>query len=249
MPDKRELPPHIQIGTSGWHYAHWKAVFYPSNVRWQESLRFYANHFKTVEVNSTFYRLPAATALQNWIEQVPNDFIFSVKASQFITHSKKLKDAAESTARFFDSIRPLRKQLGPLLFQLPFAFKKNAERLEEFVRSLAEPFTYAFEFRHPSWFADDIYEILHTRRLALCISEINGQCTPKEVTVPFTYIRLHGPHKAYQGSYSAQELEKWQHQIAQWASHLTVYCYFDNDEKGYAIKDALRLKKMLLKEL
>ncbi len=137
--------------------------------------------------------------------------------------------------------------LGPILFQLPATFKKDKERLEEFINHLTPNFQYTFEFRHPSWFVDEIYDCLKKHQIALCITDLKGKLSPEEMTAHFTYIRLHGPKFAYQGSYSRKKIIEWQHKILSWANqNMRVYCYFDNtDEEGHAVKNAQELKSLI----
>lgn len=238
--------PEIFIGTSGWHYEHWNRIFYPEALPSGKRLRYYADFFSTVEINNTFYRLPSEETVKSWVKATPSMFLFSIKASNYITHTKKLKDSKETTERFFQRILLFKKKLGPILFQLPPSFKKNSERLEEFFQNLPKGYLYVLEFRHESWETDAIYDLLKKYKIALCISDLNGRLTPLEITAPFTYLRLHGPRSAYRGSYSSQQLMLWKKRVQQWKDQkIPSFCYFDNDEKGYALRDALRLKKNL----
>lgn len=235
----------IHIGTSGWSYEHWKEVFYPRRIRSDERLHFYSQHFNTVEINNTFYHLPTEAVIERWNSAVPNNFLFSIKASQYITHRKRLKDPIESTAKFIERITPLGRKLGPILFQLPPNFKQDISRLENFLSSLDQKLSYTFEFRHPTWFNDEVYELLKKYHVALCITDLGGQLTPMEITAKFTYIRLHGPTNSYSGSYGTKKLHEWKNTIKQFHKNkIKCYCYFDNDEKGYAIKDAIELKSL-----
>lgn len=237
---------NLYIGTSGWVYTHWKENFYPVKLSEKNYLNFYSSYFSTVEINSTFYRIPTEKTIKNWQLQVPNDFIFSLKANQYITHLKRLKEFPRTTTRFFETIALFGNNLGPILFQLPPSFKINLERFEEFIEQLPKKSLYVFEFRNPSWYIDKIYELLRKHNISLCITDLNGHLSPIEITSAFTYIRLHGPQKSYQGSYDKQALKKWKHRIEEFLSkNKKVFCYFDNDEKGYAIKDASTLKKMI----
>lgn len=233
----------IYIGTSGWSYDHWKDNFYPQKLKNAQWLNFYSENFLTVEINSTFYRMPRESTVDNWFKQVPENFLFSVKASQYITHRKRLHDCQDSVEYFYKMISHLESKMGPILFQLPPSFKINAERLNEFIGLLDKKSKITFEFRHPSWFCDEIYEILNKNNIALCITDLNGQLSPEEITGDFTYIRLHGPQKAYQGSYNTAEIKNWKKKIEKWTSkNISVFCYFDNDEKGHAIADAKSLQ-------
>lgn len=238
--------PHknISIGTSGWSYPHWKKNFYPENLKTQEWLHFYSEHFPTIEVNTTFYHLPLLTSVENWYKQVPKNFLFSIKASRYITHQKRLNDCENSLKLFFKHLKPLKEKLGPILFQLAPSFKQNIDRLTHFIQFLDDDHQYVFEFRHPSWFVDEVYEILAGKNIALCITDLNKIQSPEVMTANFTYIRLHGPKKAYQGTYGPKQLRLWKNKIEIWEKQVAVFCYFDNDEKGYAIEDAMFLQKL-----
>lgn len=238
---KRNISSKIYIGTSGWSYNHWKENFYPKEIKSKEWLHYYSSVFSTVEINSTFYRLPSVSTINNWYDQVPNDFLFSIKASRYITHLKWLIDCEESIDFFYKITSGLKTKIGPILFQLPPSFKINKERFIEFIENLNMDYDHVFEFRHPSWFVDDIYELMQKRKIALCITDLNGKLSPEVITSHFTYIRLHGPKTAYQGSYGPSKLKLWKKKIENWGSDKSVYCYFDNDEKGYAIQDAKTL--------
>lgn len=235
----------IHIGTSGWSYEHWKKNFYPEGLPTKKWLQFYASEFSTVEINSTFYHLPLQSTITNWHEQVPKNFLFSVKASRYITHQKRLREGEKSLKLFYKTIKDLKDRMGPILFQLPPSFKMDKERLTEFIAQLSTDFSYVFEFRHDSWYVEEIYDLLSKNKLALCISDLKGKLSPEIITTSFTYIRLHGPKNAYQGSYGLPKLRKWKSKIEEWAQTISVFCYFDNDEKGYAIQDAKKIKKMI----
>lgn len=241
------MPAHksIHIGTSGWSYDHWKGPFYPEKTSGEEMLSLYAEHFQTVEVNNTFYQLPSTDTLKNWKETVSDNFLFALKASRYITHQKKLNDPAESIKKFFDRIEVLDDKLGPILFQLPPRWHKNAERLSNFIDVLPKGYRYVFEFRDPTWFSDDIIELLSETNCAFCIYDLEGEQTPEHVTTDFVYIRLHGPGAAYQGSYSEQLLEKWVEKIDRWSAEgKEIYCYFNNDYAGHAPNNASVLQKL-----
>ena len=234
------------IGTSGWHYEQWKVSFYPSSLREETLLQYYAGSFCTAEVNNSFYRLPERKTLLRWRSVVPEDFVFSVKASRYLTHMKKLKDAKEPLERLFDRVDALEDKLGPILFQLPPRWRSNPERLKGFLDILPENHRYAFEFRDSSWFGGKIYELLAGHGASLCVYDLDGKVSPKEVTTDFAYVRLHGPNGPYRGRYGAQRLAEWVGVFSAWLKEgLPVYCYFDNDEAGYAVQDALRLQQMM----
>ena len=236
----------IFIGTSGWHYGHWRGPFYPADMRSRGFLSFYAARFTTVEINNSFYRLPAAETFESWAATVGEGFVFAVKASRFITHMKKLKDPAVSVKLFMDRVRALGDHLGPILFQLPPRWGCNPGRLDGLLTVLPRSRRYAFEFRDPSWFDGGVLGILRKHGAAFCIYDFDGRLSPREVTADFVYIRLHGPGRRYQGSYSDGALEEWANAIRDWAREgRDVYCYFDNDQSGYAALNALRLKEIL----
>ena len=236
----------IQIGTSGWHYKHWIGPFYPRGTRPEAFLSHYAQHFETAEINSTFYRLPALDTFAAWRDCTPPGFIFACKASRYITHMKKLRDARSSCERFFAAVEVLADKLGPVLFQLPPKWRGDPGRLESFLAAMPAKRRIAFEFRDESWFKPEIYRLLRQRDAALCIYELDGRCAPFEVTAGFTYLRLHGPGSSYRGRYDDRALAAWAARILMWrkAGH-DVYCYFDNDERGYAAENARRLIQMV----
>jgi len=236
----------FHIGTSGWHYAHWKGPFYPEDLEAGRYLRYYLDRFRTVEINHTFYKMPGVETLREWKETVTDDFIFSVKASRYITHMKKLKDPVDPVSNFLEKIRVLGASLGPILFQLPPNWGFNPDRLESFLDSLPEGHRYAFEFRDPSWFDERAYRLLSQNSAAFCIYDFDRRQSPKEITADFIYIRLHGPHGPYRGQYSTQSLSGWAGALSAWKGEVDeIFCYFDNDQEGFAPRDALRLKKML----
>jgi len=237
-------PGAIHIGTSGWHYDHWLGPFYPEKLPKSEFLRYYREKFHTVEINNSFYRLPQEKTLIGWRESVPEGFIFAVKGSRYITHMKKLLDPRQSLVQFIPRIRLLEEKLGPVLFQLPPRWRINAGRLQSFLAALPAGQRYALEFRDPSWLTAEIYRILADHGAAFCIYEFAGFLSPREITADFAYIRLHGPGEAYQGSYDAQTLGDWAGAISDWARlGLEVFCYFDNDEAGYAAQNAWSLQR------
>lgn len=236
----------IHIGTSGWHYEHWVGPFYPEAVPAEDYLSFYAERFAAVEVNNTFYQLPARETLVSWRDGTPGDFLFACKASRYITHMKKLKDPRDSLRRFFEVVEALDPKLGPILFQLPPRWHVDVERLEGFLEALPAGRRYAFEFRDESWFAAEVYDALARHNAAFCIYDLAGRRSPVEVTADFAYVRLHGPDRAYRGSYDGRTLYGWLRRFLRWrGEERDVYCFFDNDEKGYAALDALRMMEML----
>jgi uncharacterized protein YecE (DUF72 family) len=209
-------------------------------------LGLYQQQFNTVEVNNTFYHLPKQSSLECWRESTPEGFCFAVKGSRFITHMKKLKDPEPGLHRFFERADILQEKLGPVLFQLPPNWELDYDRLADFLSCLPKHHRYAFEFRNATWNEPSVYDLLRKHNAAWCAFHLAGVESPVEITANFTYIRLHGPGGKYQGSYSDEALQGWAKRIAGWQSTLkAVYCYFDNDDSGYAAGDALRLKRML----
>ncbi len=238
----------IHIGTSGWHYQHWQGPFYPEDLRAQDFLSYYCGFFHTVEINNSFYRLPTAKALALWQDTVPAGFIFAVKASRFITHMKKLLEPERGLAPFLERVQVLGGKLGPILFQLPPNWRFNGARLAAFLEALPREYRYAMEFRDQSWIKKETYQTLADHGVAFCIYDLAGYQSPREVPMDFVYLRLHGPAGAYQGQYSTRVLAGWARELTAWAGQgREVFCYFDNDEAGYAAQDALRLQEMISK--
>jgi uncharacterized protein YecE (DUF72 family) len=238
------------IGTSGWSYRHWRGPFYPAAMsKGADQLCFYAERFDTVEVNGTFYRLIEVETFRRWREQTPPQFVFACKGSRYLTHMKRLKDPEQGVRRFFERVEALEEKLGPVVFQLPGRFRPERKRLETFIDALPAGHRYAFEFRDPAWFLPEICEALAARDVALCLYEFAGREAPLEVTASFVYIRLHGPDGAYQGSYTEAALRTWAKRIRDWTrAGRDVYCYFDNDDRGFAPSNALHLRDLLAAE-
>jgi uncharacterized protein YecE (DUF72 family) len=236
----------IHIGTSGWSYDHWKGPFYPENLPGNRMLDYYAQRLHGVEINSSFYRLPAAQTLQRWHDSTPDDFRFAVKASRYITHMKKLREPRKTVAVLLRRVSTLADKLGPILFQLPPRWHFNEKRLGAFLDTLSHEFRYAFEFRDRSWLNEKCYELLSRHAVAFCIYELDGFLSPQQITTDFSYVRLHGPDGAYQGDYDDHALSGWAETLSTWKRNgQAIHCYFDNDQHGYAVQDALRLQDML----
>jgi uncharacterized protein YecE (DUF72 family) len=233
----------VHIGTSGWHYAHWKGRFYPPDLPASRHLAYYAEHFDVVELNNTFYRLPAESAVLGWKNGSPAHFLFAVKGSRFLTHMKKLKDAETGLERFFSRVDLLGSKLGWVLFQLPPNWSCDRGRLRSFLEALPRRHRYAFEFRDASWNNAEISRLLERFGAAYCIFDLAGFQSPLTLTANFTYIRLHGPGGRYQGSYDDSALRLWNERIAEWNLR-EAYVFFDNDQAAYAVDNALRLRKL-----
>jgi uncharacterized protein YecE (DUF72 family) len=235
----------VHIGTSGWHYAHWRGAFYPIELPAREWLTFYAQHFESVEINNSFYHLLEVATLQTWAENTPPGFRFAAKASRYLTHMKKLKDPQPALSNFLSRIEALGAKLGPILFQLPPHWRCDLERLETFLSALPGEHRYAFELRDPSWQTPAVFALLARHRAASCVYDLAGVQSPAELTTDFAYVRLHGPAGPYQGCYSRDALATWAERLREWASRLAeIYIYFDNDEAGYAARNALELRAL-----
>lgn len=240
----------IYIGSSGFYYEHWKNRFYPQNIKTKDFFAYYQKHLSTVEINNTFYKLPSKKVILHWENEANKDFIFSLKASRYITHIKRLKESKKHLSLFLNRIKHLKPHLGPILFQIPPNWHLDIKRLEGFLKALDENYRYAFEFRDRSWLVKEVFSLLKKHKVAFCIYDLKGFQTPIEITTNFVYIRLHGPKKAYSGSYSKIALQKWAKIIKNFQKNkLDVFCYFNNDENAYAIKNALVLKNMLSKSI
>jgi uncharacterized protein YecE (DUF72 family) len=210
-------------------------------------LEYYSHQFDTVELNNSFYRLPTEAAFDNWRESTPANFVFAVKASRFLTHQKKLKDPESALENFLPRASRLSTKLGPLLFQLPPRWQVNPGRLEGLLEVLPRGLRCAFEFRDLSWIQPDINKLLARFGAAFCIYELAGFHSPLTITANFAYVRLHGPGLGkYQESYSTGRLRRWSKQVEEWAKDLaSIYIYFDNDQAGYAARNALELRRLI----
>ena len=235
----------VWIGCSGWNYAHWRGLVYPKGlpqIRW---LEYYATLFDTVEINTTFYRLPNRAAVTGWVQRSPPDFLFAVKASRYLTHLKRLTELEPGLTRFYERIDPLLRspKLGPVLWQLPGNFHRNDERLASALARLP-PGRHCFEFRHESWFAPEVYELLRAHGVALVIGDTpTRRFQTHELTADWTFIRFHWGSRGRRGNYSQGELAEWQERIEAWRERVEVYAYFNNDWEGFAVRNGLWLKE------
>jgi uncharacterized protein YecE (DUF72 family) len=232
------------IGTSGWHYDHWRGEFYPQDMAKPRWLDFYSRHFSTVELNNSFYHLPSEKAFINWRDSSPPGFVFSVKVSRFITHIKRLRNIEEPVANFMARARLLKGKLGPLLYQLPQTMKRDDQLLEDFVKMLPSNVRHVFEFRHTSWFDDKVFDLLRRYNISFCIYDMPDFNTPVMATSDLAYIRFHGSRQLYGSCYSEKELEGWAKKITELESRV-VFAYFNNDAEGFAIRNAMTLKNLL----
>ena len=224
----------VLAGTSGFSYKEWKGSFYPEDLPAEDMLRFYASKFPAVEINNTFYRMPKPALLSGWAEQVPEDFRFVLKASQRITHFKRLKEAASEVEYFFDVAKTLGPRLGPALFQLPPNLKKDLPRLESFLAALPAGVRAALEFRHASWFEDDVFAALSARGAALCIAEDEELATPPVATAPWGYLRLR------RQDYGEAEVAAWTDRIRAQAWD-EAYVFFKHEDADTGPKLAVQL--------
>lgn len=217
----------VFVGTSGFAYKEWKGSFYPTDLPAKKYLSYYAEHFRTTEINNTFYRMPTAKLCEGWYDEVPNDFSFTLKVSQRITHFKRLKNVDDEMNFFLESAAGLKEKLGPLLVQLPPNYKKDIDVLDAFLTTFATKGKLAFEFRHESWFSDEVYDLLRKHKTTLGVvekEEGEGPDTPREVTGSFVYMRLR------KGDYAKDEMLDW----ARWirSQSVPVYCYLKHDDRA-----------------
>ncbi|MEA3254034.1 MAG: DUF72 domain-containing protein [Chloroflexota bacterium] len=234
------------IGCSGWHYDHWRNLYYPQELARSKWLQFYSRSFDTVELNNSFYHLPSEKAFRTWRESTPDNFIFAVKASRFITHIKRLKNLDSAVENFLSRASLLQDKLGPLLYQLPPNMKRNDELLEDFLSTLPQNYQHTFEFRHISWIDDSVFQILRRHNIGFCIYDMPGFSCPLAATSDFAYIRFHGHERLYSSCYSDEELARWAQEIALLAQKVnSVYIYFNNDAEAFAIRNARTLAAYL----
>ncbi len=238
----------VHIGCSGWNYAHWRGLVYPKGVPQRRWLEHYATSFDTVEVNATFYRLPKREMVAGWVERTPDDFILTLKASRYLTHIKRLTKIPRGIELFAERIEPLlaSPKMGPLLWQLPESFHRDDERLASALAALPGDWRHAFEFRHPSWFADEVMDLLRAHGAALVIADDPSRPFQRhELTAPWTYVRLHRGSRGRRGNYSVAELETWKRRIAAWRRTAEVFVYANNDREAFAFNNARWLRAHL----
>jgi len=238
----------VHIGCSGWNYKHWRGRFYPKGLPASRWLEHYTTAFDTVEVNATFYRLPSTDAVGHWVDTAPDRFIFATKASRYLTHVKRLTTVADGVRRFAERIEPLSRtpKMGPVLWQLPENFHRDDERLAGALAELPTEWRHCFEFRHSSWFAAEVMDLLREHRVALVIGDHPERpFQTRELTTDWTYVRLHYGSRGRRGNYSPAELETWKRRIAAWRREAEVFVYANNDWEGFAIDNALWLRSHL----
>ncbi len=234
------VPPRFRIGTSGWVYPHWRGVFYPEALPQNQWFAFYAAFFSTVEINNTFYRLPGENTWRHWREAAPEGFVYAVKGSRFITHVKRLRPGREPVELFTSRARLLGECLGPILWQLHPGHHCDLERLRSFLELLPRDLRHVFEFRHASWFCDEVYATLREFGAAFCAYHMVDHATPLVATADFAYMRFHGSGDLYGGRYADDELRVWADRLSA-LSVSEVFVYFNNDAYGHAVANARTL--------
>jgi uncharacterized protein YecE (DUF72 family) len=237
----------IRVGTSGWVYKHWRGVFYPPALPTSQWFAFYSGHFDTVEINNTFYRRVADSAILEWKAQAPPGFLYAIKAHRVLTHRKKLIDAPDFLPRVLDPARLLGRHLGPILYQLPPRWHCNPDRLRGFLRVLPRDLRHVVEFRDPTWYTDEVRELLDEYGVGFCVHDLRGQGSPVWAAGPLAYVRFHGPTTtAYRGRYGRARLRPWAERFAELAAgRRDVFVYFNNDVEGAALDDARDLRDLL----
>lgn len=240
----------IRIGCSGWNYAWWRGVLYPPGLPASRWLARYAERFPTVEVNATFYRLQRASSVAAWVDATPPDFLFAIKAGRYLTHMKRLKDMDEALARFWEPLEPLvgTPKMGPVLWQLPERFARDDDRLADALARLP-PGRHAWEFRHPSWFCEPVYDLLRAHGMAL----VHGDHPERPWDVPvrtadFSFVRFHYGHRGRRGNYAESELRAWVPRLRAMARDGDVLAYFNNDWEGFAVRNAAWLVRRVARD-
>lgn len=238
--------PRIRVGCSGWNYRDWRGRFYPDDLPASGWFAYYAQHFDTVEINNTFYRLPEEDVFREWRRQAPEDFLYAIKASRYLTHMKKLKDAAGPLDRITTRVRLLEQHCGPILYQLPPRWRYNRERIITFLDLLPRDLTHVLELRDESWYNDGLFELLEERGISYCAHDMQGLPPLKRAIGPIAYARFHGTTGRYTGSYGRERLAPW----CDWLGEeldagREIYAYFNNDYEARAIGDAMLLREML----
>jgi uncharacterized protein YecE (DUF72 family) len=235
----------ILVGTSGWTYRDWRGRFYPEKLPQREWLEYYASRFSTVELNVTTYRLPKAHDLARWC-RVPAGFTYTVKLSRLITHRRRLGEPREFVDNYMRAIAPLEPHIANVLAQFPPWLTRDDDALRRLLDVLPPHHRYVLEFRHPSWYDDGVYATLRERGISLCLHDLAGSVAPHVLTGPVLYVRLHGPVRAYAGSYRRARLERWAATIREFASQVDeTFVYFNNDERAYAPRNATTLIELL----
>jgi len=243
----------IYIGTSGYNYSHWREVFYPKDLPQNKWLWFYSQHFNCVELNVTFYRLPSKKTFQSWYKKTPKDFKFVVKAWKQITHIKRLKNTLEYLKIFFENVKELKEKLTCILWQMPPSLKKDTQLLKDYLKELfkiriAKKIFHSIEFRHKSWFVEEVYKVLKEYNVNLCIAHSQKWPFIKVLTSNFLYLRFHGGKILYGSEYSLEELSEFKKIVKEFEKDIEVlFSFFNNDAYGFAVKNALQFRRLLEK--
>jgi uncharacterized protein YecE (DUF72 family) len=240
-------PRPAHVGCSGWNYPHWREVVYPRGLPARRWLEHYATLFETVEVNTTFYRLAKPDAVARWVQQTPPGFLFSVKASRYMTHMKRLTELEQGMERFYAAIEPVAAspKLGPVLWQFPANFKRDEDRLADALAQLPEG-RHTFEFRDRSWFTNDVFELLRAYGAALAYGDHPERpWQPLELTADWSFVRFHYGRRGRRGNYSETELREWADRLSALRDRAELFVYFNNDWEGFAVRNALRLKELM----
>jgi uncharacterized protein YecE (DUF72 family) len=236
----------IHVGCSGWVYKHWRGILYPEGLPQRLWFGRYAEEFDTVEINNSFYRLPKPETFDKWHDRAPPGFRYAVKASRFITHMKKLKDCEEAVDNFIALARRLKSFLGPILYQLPPSLHKDLPRLEAFLKLLPRPVEHVVEFRHKSWYDEEVLALLDRHGVGFVAHDLKGLISPRWASGRTAYVRFHGSGGRYSGRYTDDALLRWTDWcLEQSKAGRSVWCYFNNDIHGHAIEDARTLKSMV----
>jgi uncharacterized protein YecE (DUF72 family) len=237
----------VHVGCSGWNYSDWRETVYPKGLPARLWLEHYATLFDTVEVNATFYRLPKRETVAHWVEVTPDDFVFSIKASRYLTHIKRLRDLGKYVGNLLERLEPQHgtAKMGPLLWQLPPTFQRDDARLSAAIEQMPK-LRNTIEFRHPSWFVPEVYELLSSYGVALAVGDSpKYPFMARERTTDWTFIRLHYGARGRRGNYSEAELETWKRRIASWRAEAEVYVYANNDWEAFAVRNATWLRDRL----
>ena len=238
----------VRVGTSGWEYRHWVGSFYPRDLPRERRLEFYAARFDTVELNNSFYRLPEEGVFVTWSRRVPDGFSFAVKASRYLTHVRRLKDPQEPVDRLWGRARRLGDRLGPMLYQLPPRWRPDLDRLMAFLAAIPQAAPQALEVRDRRWYRPSLNAMLDEAGVGLCLHDMAGSAPSPDRVGPLVYVRFHGSGARYGGRYTSQRLTAWAERMARWsADGWPVWAYFNNDIGGHAVRDADRLRSLLLR--
>jgi uncharacterized protein YecE (DUF72 family) len=229
----------MSVGTSGWHYRDWRGAFYPAELPTRRWLEYYASRFDTVELNNSFYRLPTVDAFRAWRDAVPDDFVFAVKASRYLTHYRRLRDPEEPVERLLTSVEGLGRKLGPVLLQLAPDLKADVDALARVFDAFGKRVRIACEFRHDSWHADDVYALLRDRDVALCLTDRRNRHSPLVRTASWGFVRMHEGVATPRPNYGSRALQSWVDRIGGlWGRRAECFVYFNNDHRACAVRDA-----------